>query len=135
MAKGLRSSRNKANNSRLRSKVFGPIESARKERLSAKLVELASKSQTTFRQDMNMTDGGKSTTQEASNESEEHTPASKEEMDIDQAKDHCSTVKQSSRSARRVEKRSKARAAMVFPVYRKGQRVGPRRRRREDRKV
>lgn len=43
MAKGLRSSRNKTNNSKLRSKVFGPVESARKERLSAKLLDLATK--------------------------------------------------------------------------------------------
>ncbi len=43
MAKGLRSSRNKANNVKLRFKVFGPVENARKERLSAKLLELATK--------------------------------------------------------------------------------------------
>ncbi len=43
MAKGLRSSRNKFNNSKLRSKIFGPVEDERKQRLSAKLLELASK--------------------------------------------------------------------------------------------
>ena len=42
MGKGLRSSRNKSNKSKLRSDVFGPAEHARKERLSAKLIELAS---------------------------------------------------------------------------------------------
>ena len=42
MAKGLRSSIKKSNKSSLRRKVFGPVESARKERLSAKLLELAS---------------------------------------------------------------------------------------------
>lgn len=42
MAKSLRSSRVKANNSNLRSDVFGPAEDARKERLSAKLLDLAS---------------------------------------------------------------------------------------------
>lgn len=42
MAKGLRSSRNKSNKSKLRSNVFGPTEAARKERLSAKLLELVS---------------------------------------------------------------------------------------------
>ncbi|KAI4235137.1 MAG: hypothetical protein L6R40_006536 [Gallowayella cf. fulva] len=41
MAKGLRSSVKKANKSRLRSRVFGPVENARKERLSAKLLEKA----------------------------------------------------------------------------------------------
>lgn len=42
MAKSSRSSSTKANNQRLKQKVFGPIESARQERLSAKLLELAS---------------------------------------------------------------------------------------------
>lgn len=41
MAKGLRSSVKKANKARLRAEVFGPAELARKERLSAKLLELA----------------------------------------------------------------------------------------------
>ena len=42
MAKSLRSSVKKANRTKLRAKVFGPVENARTERLSAKLVELAS---------------------------------------------------------------------------------------------
>lgn len=42
MAKGARASTKKANNARLKSKVFGPVEGARVERLSAKLLELAS---------------------------------------------------------------------------------------------
>jgi len=41
MAKGARASTIKANNSKLKSRVFGPIETARTERLSAKLLELA----------------------------------------------------------------------------------------------
>lgn len=41
MAKSSRSSTRKANNQRLKSKVFGPVEAARAERLSAKLLELA----------------------------------------------------------------------------------------------
>ena len=45
MAKGLRSSTEKANKTILRRRVFGPEEDARKERLSVKLLELASKSQ------------------------------------------------------------------------------------------
>ena len=43
MAKGLRSSTEKANRSQLRSRIFGPVESARRERLSAKLTQSASK--------------------------------------------------------------------------------------------
>ena len=42
MAKGARASTKKANNARLKSRVFGPVETARNERLSAKLLELAS---------------------------------------------------------------------------------------------
>jgi hypothetical protein len=42
MAKGLRSSVKKANKTKLRARVFGPIEDARTQRLSAKLLELAS---------------------------------------------------------------------------------------------
>ena len=43
MAKGLRASTMKANRSKLRSKVFGPVEEARSERLAAKLLETASR--------------------------------------------------------------------------------------------
>lgn len=48
------------------------------------------------------------------------------EMDADKPSQN--TSHQRSRSARRVEKqgRGKARAAMVFPVFKKGRRVGPR---------
>ena len=42
MAKSSRASTKKANNARLKSGVFGPVETARTERLSAKLLELAS---------------------------------------------------------------------------------------------
>lgn len=42
MAKGLRASTKKANRAKLRSKVFGPMEDARMQRLSTKLLELAS---------------------------------------------------------------------------------------------
>ena len=58
MAKGLRSSTKKANKSILRRRVFGPIEDARKERLSVKLLELASKSQAIITErDTKMIDG------------------------------------------------------------------------------
>jgi hypothetical protein len=56
MAKGLRSSTKKANRTQLRSRVFGPVEEARKERLSAKLLELASKPRIAAEEDVNMAD-------------------------------------------------------------------------------
>ncbi|MCJ1385910.1 major facilitator super transporter protein, partial [Xylographa soralifera] len=43
MAKGLRASTRKANRVKLRSRVFGPVEGARTQRLSAKILELASR--------------------------------------------------------------------------------------------
>lgn len=42
MAKGARASTKKANHQKLKSNVFGPVETARTERLSAKLLALAS---------------------------------------------------------------------------------------------
>lgn len=56
MAKGLRASTKKANKTLLRQNVFGPIEAARKERLSAKLLELASKSPLAIPADVKMVD-------------------------------------------------------------------------------
>lgn len=41
MAKGARASTRKANNAALKSRVFGPVEDARTQRLSTKLLELA----------------------------------------------------------------------------------------------
>jgi hypothetical protein len=41
MAKGARATSRKANNVRLKKNVFGPVENARMERISAKLLELA----------------------------------------------------------------------------------------------
>jgi hypothetical protein len=41
MAKSSRSSTRKANNQRLKAKVFGPVETARAQRLNARLLELA----------------------------------------------------------------------------------------------
>lgn len=56
MAKGLRASTKKANKTLLRQNIFGPIEAARKERLSAKLLELASKSSLVIPADVKMVD-------------------------------------------------------------------------------
>jgi hypothetical protein len=42
MAKSSRASSRKVNNQRLKQKVFGPVEAARMQRLSSKLIELAS---------------------------------------------------------------------------------------------
>ena len=56
MAKGLRSSRNKSNNLKLRSKIFGPVEDERKQRLSAKLLGLAVMPKPETKMDVRMVD-------------------------------------------------------------------------------
>lgn len=56
MAKGLRASTNKANKTKLRSKVFAPVEIARNERLSAKLMEIASQRKSSSTSDVKMDD-------------------------------------------------------------------------------
>ena len=54
MAKGLRASTQKANRSRLRTGVFAPLEEARRDRLSAKLLELAAQPKSTVTTDVTM---------------------------------------------------------------------------------
>lgn len=57
MAKGARASTKKENNSKLKSRVFGPVETARTERLSAKLQELASQPKRTDNAAMEVQEG------------------------------------------------------------------------------
>ena len=59
MAKGLRASTKKANRSKLRSKVFEPVEDARTQRLSAKLLEIASRPRPKVDEDVRMEEGDK----------------------------------------------------------------------------
>jgi hypothetical protein len=51
MAKGARASTRKANNQKLKARVFGPVETARMERLSAKLMELVAAPKPSQKQD------------------------------------------------------------------------------------
>lgn len=60
MAKGARASSIKANNVALKTKVFGPIETARTERLSAKLLALAAAPRPSAQKDVTMDVEGKS---------------------------------------------------------------------------
>lgn len=53
MAKSQRSSVTKANNQRLKKNVFGPVEAARQQRLSAKLLEIASQPKPVPEKEMN----------------------------------------------------------------------------------
>ncbi|KAK0512947.1 hypothetical protein JMJ35_004964 [Cladonia borealis] len=135
MAKGLRSSRNKANNSKLRSNIFGPVEDERKQRLSAKLLELASKPATKAGEDAKMVDEQEPTSpKEAEAEADIHS--NEQEMDVEQDNGSIKDAESRPRSSGRIQKkgRGKAKAAMIFPVYRKGKRVGPHLNKRQRRK-
>jgi hypothetical protein len=60
MAKGLRASTKKANRAKLRSKVFGPVEDARMQRLSSRLLDIASRPQSKATQDVGVDESGRS---------------------------------------------------------------------------
>lgn len=64
MAKSSRASTKKANNQRLKANVFGPIESARQERLSAKLLEIASQPKPVPEREMEDVEADKPETEE-----------------------------------------------------------------------
>ncbi|KAI0128655.1 hypothetical protein BJ170DRAFT_339538 [Xylariales sp. AK1849] len=110
MAKSARASTRKANNQRLKSKVFGPVEAARMERLSAKLLELAAQPKPP-RSDSEM----KIVDDEEEVKMDEDAPEGANEdvaMEIDTAKPAAS--KRSQR--KRIEKRRKT-SKIVFPKY------------------
>ncbi|KAK3179248.1 major facilitator super transporter protein [Lecanicillium sp. MT-2017a] len=100
MAKSSRSSTKKANNQRLAATVFGPAESARAERLSAKLLALAK--QPKPEADINMDD-------EPEAEAEEEQGSTK--MDVDSARSKPRGIR------KRIDKRKQKKASIVFPKY------------------
>lgn len=138
MAKSSRASSRKANNQRLKAKVFGPVEAARAERLSAKLMELASqpKPERPEASEMKIVDE----VDEAN--VDEDAPAAKEEgddskntphlfyghhafeisnrspaaMDVDTGKS-TTTPSSSKPSKGRILKRKKKSSKVVFPMY------------------
>ena len=159
MAKGLRSRVKKVNKQKLRSNVFGPVEEARKERLSAKLLELASNSYEKEKTTSDSVAKSKITTHSpnlachaenrlpGTTSTTTSTPGpaisrDKEGRSINQliARAYAKRVHrpdveldvptiskiQNQNTAVRIAKRgrSKSKAAMVFPVFRLGKRVG-----------
>ncbi|OTB20549.1 hypothetical protein K445DRAFT_51907 [Daldinia sp. EC12] len=108
MAKSSRASTRKANNQRLKAKVFGPVEAARAERLSAKLLELAAQPKAQPETEMKMVDG---TEEEAKVEDPTTAPDTDNTMDVDSAKP---TSKRSDK--KRIEKRRRT-SKIVFPKY------------------
>ncbi|KAL6719579.1 hypothetical protein ACLMJK_001499 [Lecanora helva] len=138
MAKSLRSHRNKTNKAKLRSSVFGPNEDARKGRLSAKLLELASKPKPkpTLKKEGNEGIGVDvdkvahmlETSKHDQVEQEDKILSDENAMDLDHVIATSAATHTKSRSAKRLPKkgRTKAAASMVFPIYKKGRRIGPR---------
>ncbi|KAI4269608.1 MAG: hypothetical protein L6R38_007406 [Xanthoria sp. 2 TBL-2021] len=155
MAKGLRSSVKKANRSRLRSRVFGPVEEARKQRLSAKLLSKAVEPSPNAKGDTMLLDGS-ATLPVESNTSTTNDNSSLRAEPIDRGNEgtqstsrggtadqnpsmeldlpsqiRSSTEKHASRASKpRRPRRGKAQSAMIFPVSRKGKSSGVRKRRR-----
>ncbi|KOS16676.1 hypothetical protein ESCO_004606 [Escovopsis weberi] len=107
MAKSSRSSTRKANNRRLASNVFGPAEDARRERLSAKLMELAKqpKPDADIKMDLNVDDAAEDKAQEEA-EKDEST------MDVDSAKPSAGRI-----TKRRIDKRKQKKSGIVFKKY------------------
>ncbi|MCJ1258471.1 hypothetical protein MMC24_006304 [Lignoscripta atroalba] len=131
MAKGLRSSTEKTNRSKLRSRVFRPVETARRERLSAKLLELASRPIWADVGDVRMEEA----TSEGADQQKKQTDtkaASKvleAKMDIDGG----TLARTSSRYSGRIQKKGprKASSSMVFPAYTKGRRLRARKKQKK----
>ncbi|RKU41760.1 hypothetical protein DL546_002696 [Coniochaeta pulveracea] len=108
MAKSSRASSVKSNNQRLKANVFGPVESERTARLSAKLLELAS--QPKAKPEVEMKD--------AAEEGEKSTAADKDDetMEIDSA---ASKSRKKSRGVVHrsgIAKRKAKKSAIVFPT-------------------
>ncbi|ATZ58790.1 hypothetical protein BCIN_16g04750 [Botrytis cinerea B05.10] len=125
MAKGARSSSIKANNSALKSKVFGPVENARAERMHAKLMELISQpkpSAKTEDVDMEAKEGkdGEASAKDTSNAAAAAQEKPSEEMEVD------AISKVGSKSKNRISKRkvSSRKSQMTFTTYKNGKKVG-----------
>ncbi|KAI1429326.1 hypothetical protein F5Y12DRAFT_710232 [Xylaria sp. FL1777] len=117
MAKSSRASTRKANNQRLKSKVFGPVEAERNARLSAKLLELAAapKPELADSESMNIVDVDADATSSKNAEKEGAAVAGESSMDIDTAKSAATSSKSMSKKGR-IEKRRKT-SKIVFPRY------------------
>ncbi|KAL2288952.1 hypothetical protein FJTKL_02826 [Diaporthe vaccinii] len=108
MAKSQRSSVTKANNQRLKKNVFGPVEAARQQRLSARLLEIASQPKPVPEKEM------KDTTEQA--ESEE-TNAAGETKPEDTAMEIDQTSKSTKSKKSKIVKRRSRKSNIVFPKF------------------
>ncbi|CAL3965912.1 unnamed protein product [Diplocarpon coronariae] len=120
MAKGARASTTKANNAKLKSKVFGPVETDRTARLSAKLLELASQPRPKPPvKDVAMeAEDGRVHLAAAEDEIApvtETNPA--EEMEVDQDLTNLKDSSKFGKGTIQRRKTSKKKSAIVFPKY------------------
>ncbi|KAJ8068427.1 hypothetical protein OCU04_003984 [Sclerotinia nivalis] len=125
MAKGARSSSIKANNSALKAKVFGPVETARAERLNAKLMELISQPKPSAKTediDMEGKEGKdvEASAKDTSNDAAAAQEKPSEKMEVD------AISKVGSKSKNRISKRkvSSRKSQMTFTTYKNGKKVG-----------
>ncbi|KAL2879626.1 hypothetical protein SGCOL_004955 [Colletotrichum sp. CLE4] len=110
MAKSARASVIKKNNQRLKANVFGPVEQARAERLSAKLLELAKAPKPEREADTKMDVEEQDDDAEINGDDEKkETKADDTSMDVDSAKPK--------RRSGRIQKQRKKTSKVVFPKY------------------
>ncbi|KAK7736919.1 hypothetical protein SLS63_003269 [Diaporthe eres] len=97
----------KANNQRLKKNVFGPVEAARQQRLSARLLEIASQPKPVPEKEM------KDTTEQAESEETKAAGETKPEdtMEIDQ------TSKSTKSKKGKIVKRRGRKSNIVFPKF------------------
>ncbi|KAF9871618.1 hypothetical protein CkaCkLH20_10816 [Colletotrichum karsti] len=109
MAKSARSSVRKNNNQRLKKNVFGPVESQRTERLSAKLLELAKAPKPEKEADVNMDADEQDDAQINPDEGDEDIKKAEDtRMEVDSSKPR--------RRSGRIQKQKKT-SKIVFPKY------------------
>ncbi|KAL6800501.1 hypothetical protein J3E68DRAFT_398399 [Trichoderma sp. SZMC 28012] len=104
MAKSSRSSSKKFNNQRTAASIFGPAETARQERLSAKLLELAKQAKPEPAE-MKIDDGDNAP------EKEEQAGADENSMDVDSKKPNRPF------SAKKGINKKRKKSSIVFPKY------------------
>ncbi|RYP62631.1 hypothetical protein DL769_007237 [Monosporascus sp. CRB-8-3] len=127
MAKSSRASTRKANNRRLKANVFGPVESARAERLSAKLLELASQPKPEAKEVKVVEDVEAAEAEgEAEAKMDEDAAAAENAddtaMDVDSNNNNNTAAKSASSSNKRagkgrIQKRKKKANKVVFALY------------------
>ncbi|TQN69633.1 hypothetical protein CSHISOI_05836 [Colletotrichum shisoi] len=111
MARSSRSSVTKKNNQRLKANVFGPIEQARAERLSAKLLELSRQPKPEKEADANMdVEEQNDDAQINGDDAEKKTEKTDDNViDVDSTKPK--------RRSGRIQKQRKKTSKVVFPKY------------------